>query len=567
MEGPVPIDTIQTYANCDAITIVWFGKPIKDCRGFALERRVKGQSGTTFIDTYVGFKGEKHSPHDKRPGTEWPVQRYVWSDYFVDPGDQVSYRAVPMVREDGKLDKAPQSEWSDWSDWEVLGTGQTKNFEAYFNRGIVPAQWLAHDKPTKDKLQKDIDTAGSKNRNFLSGKLRPALLDLLKSANSGGVEIYAALYELNDPELIAALKALGGRCNLLLGSGAYKGADKKHNKPAEPDENAAVRKDLRLHSSINLHDRLVKSPHFAHNKFVVFCDKKGAPATVWTGSTNWTETGLCTQVNNGIHILSATIADGYRRRWDVLKDAGANYPANVSTDASTLTKDQIGKVSITAWNAPVTALKDLAYANALIKNCGKGVLFLMFNPGPKNTLLNTILALDPEKKFVHGVVNQDPGGSKAPLIKLTHKGKQLPAKSLEAILPAGLQKAGNWFDKTFTFNRVMIHSKVVVVDPFGPKPVVMTGSHNLGPKASGKNDDNLVIIENAPGLATEYAVNILGVYGHYKWLYNLSLRTTTGPKTGVKSAPQYDGNFDDDKWQDWYQTGENRREIDFWLGK
>ena len=43
----------------------------------------------------------------------------------------------------------------------------------------------------------------------------------------------------------------------------------------------------------------------------------------------------------------------------------------------------------------------------------------------------------------------------------------------------------------------MIYSKVVVVDPFGETPVVMTGSHNLGPKANGKNDDNLVIIENA----------------------------------------------------------------------
>jgi phosphatidylserine/phosphatidylglycerophosphate/cardiolipin synthase-like enzyme len=142
----------------------------------------------------------------------------------------------------------------------------------------------------------------------------------------------------------------------------------------------------------------------------------------------------------------------------------------------------------------------------------------------------------------------------------------LPAKGLPVILPAGLQDPRSWFDKTFEFNRVMIHSKVVVIDPFGRKPVVMTGSHNLGPKASGKNDDNLVIIENAPGLATEYAVNILSVYGHYKWLYNQSLENAKGPKTGVRSSPQYDGNFDDDKWQSWYTSGVNLREIEFWLG-
>jgi len=95
----------------------------------------------------------------------------------------------------------------------------------------------------------------------------------------------------------------------------------------------------------------------------------------------------------------------------------------------------------------------------------------------------------------------------------------------------------------------------------------MTGSHNLGPKASGKNDDNLVIIEGAAGLAAEYAVNILGVYGHYKWLYNESIRTATGPKVGAKSSPQYDGNADDDVWQQRYmRPGRDLREIDFWLG-
>jgi len=142
--------------------------------------------------------------------------------------------------------------------------------------------------------------------------------------------------------------------------------------------------------------------------------------------------------------------------------------------------------------------------------------------------------------------------------------------------PLGAQphrRSSTWFDKEFTFNRVMIHSKVVVIDPFGKAPVVMTGSHNLGPKASGKNDDNLVIVEKAPGLAAEYAVNIMAVYGHYKWLYNLALQNAKGGKAAKhakpakKATPQYDGNEDDDQWQSRYlQPGANLREIKFWLG-
>jgi phosphatidylserine/phosphatidylglycerophosphate/cardiolipin synthase-like enzyme len=554
----MPIKRIRACANCDTSTIVWqTDKPIAGCRGFALERQVKGQVSTSIVPTWVGFKGQTHKPGESKPSTVWPIQRYIWSDFLVQSGQTVRYRAIPMVGPATNLQKAAADLWSEWTDWVTIATGQSKGFEAYFNRGIVPAQWLAIQNPNKKSLQKNINTPGDKNRNFLSGVLRPALVGLLKQAKKDGVEIYASLYELNDPELIAALKTIGRKCNLILGSGAYK--------PGVPDENASVRKDLQLNSSINVHDRLVKSPHFAHNKFVVFCDKQQQPSTLWTGSTNWTVTGLCTQVNNGIVVESPKLALAYRKRWDELKDAGAAYPASLAQDGSTPAKATLGSADMTAWNAPVLKLVDLADATQRINAAKEGVLFLMFNPGPRNTLLNAILALDPNRLFIHGVVNQDPGGKKAPLIKLTQKGTQLPPKPLSAILPAALKNPGNWFAKQFTYNMVMIHSKVVVVDPFGKNPVVMTGSHNLGPKASGKNDDNLLIVEGADGLASEYALNILGVFSHYKWLYNLSIKNAKGPKIGSKSSPQYDGNFDDETWQDRYTGGVNLREIEFWL--
>jgi hypothetical protein len=88
----------------------------------------------------------------------------------------------------------------------------------------------------------------------------------------------------------------------------------------------------------------------------------------------------------------------------------------------------------------------------------------------------------------------------------------------------------------------------------------------VGPKASKSNDDNLVIIENAPGLAAEYAVYIMNVYGHYKWLFNAYLRSQAAMEKAKESSPQYDGNQDNDIWQQSYLSGSNRREIDFWLG-
>jgi len=86
-------------------------------------------------------------------------------------------------------------------------------------------------------------------------------------------------------------------------------------------------------------------------------------------------------------------------------------------------------------------------------------------------------------------------------------------------------------------------------------------------KASKSNDDNLVIIEGASGLATEYAVYIANVYGHYKWMFNEYLRTHGATEGQKKVSPQYDGNQDNDTWQESYLEGPNRREIEFWLGK
>jgi phosphatidylserine/phosphatidylglycerophosphate/cardiolipin synthase-like enzyme len=576
------VNKVVVYANCDMATIAWTtDEHIPYCRGFAIERDVRGPKGDApkgFIHTWVGFQGGPHKPGENQPSTVWPIQRYLWSDYVVSFGQEVRYRVIPMVRPQKDLVQAPESQWSGWTDWVTVDTGKTQGFEAYFNRGIVPSQFMARQADQEmsftKMLTQNIQDPKSGIRRFLSGTLRTHLLGLLGEAKKEGVKVYLALYELNDPELIDALKQIGPQCSLLLGSGAYKAANKKKGTPAVPDPNRKVRLDLKKNSRVQVFDRLVKSPHFAHNKFVVFCGKSGSPGKVWTGSTNWTVTGLCTQTNNGILIEDAVLAEAYLKRWEALKAAKALYPKSLAVSGSTPAGHSLNGVPIRAWNVPCLKYADLKDAKQYIAAAQEGVVYLMFNPGKGDgkkkeyALIQDILALDSGKLYIEGVLNQDPGGSKDPMIQLTHQGKTLPPVSLPAILPKNLESAGrNWFKSTFIYNMVMIHSKVIVIDPFGKKPVVMTGSHNLGPKASLSNDDNLVIIEGAPGLAAEYAVYIMNVYGHYKWMFNEFLRAQGATKSQAKLSPQYDGNKDIETWQEWYDQGPKRRELDFWLGK
>jgi PLD-like domain len=560
---------LRVYANVDDATIVWqTGARIPGCRGFALDRRVRDAKGaitSSVLPTWVGFAGETPAQSgEHRDSTEWPVQRFLWSDYSARDAAAVQYRVVPMLGPAGKLKRAPDSACSSWSDWVEVKTGKTPGFFAYFNRGIIAAQWVARllgDAPGGPvaQLRRDIQDPNAKDRKFLGGLLRGEMLTLLAGVQSEGGEIWAALYELNDPELIPALSALGKKCHLVLGSGAFKSG--------EPDENAAVRARLKSEKKIDLHDRLVGSPHFAHNKFVVIAGKDGVPNRVWTGSTNWTVTGLCTQVNNGILIESAELAAAYKKRWDALVAAGAGYPPSLAQQGSVPAHVSVGTSTVTAWNAPCVGLVDLADARKLIWGARQGVLFLFFNPGPSGSLLNDVLALKADKLFVHGVVNQDPGG-KTPLLTLYDRGTSVNPDP-EVVLPAEIKtQMKGWFRDEFRFNMVMIHSKIVVIDPFGPHPVVMTGSHNMGPKASGKNDDNLVIIENAPGLAAEYAVNVLGIYGHFKSRHNAvqAAKAGSGQRAGGKTTP-WKGLQDGDTWQDEFLSGEKKKELDFWFGR
>jgi phosphatidylserine/phosphatidylglycerophosphate/cardiolipin synthase-like enzyme len=110
---------------------------------------------------------------------------------------------------------------------------------------------------------------------------------------------------------------------------------------------------------------------------------------------------------------------------------------------------------------------------------------------------------------------------------------------LDIIQPEGIKKPfGNFAAEVVRrqflhdIGFAIIHSKVVVVDPFSDKPIVITGSHNFSGSASTKNDENFIIVEGDKALAEAYAVNIEGAYQHYR--YRAFLDQTNKPFNGLK---------------------------------
>ena len=552
---------VKTYHNGDDVFIAW--KPdgfIPQCRGFALLRRRNGVEEP--VNTWVGFEDDVYKDGEHRASTNWPIQKYQWTDYLANPGDRVQYRVLPMVGPD-KSNLHPDAEKaSDWTEEITLTHEVTPKIQAYFNRGIVAAQWVSRRLDITDydlqtaKLKTIIDTPNDLFRNYLAGPLGVGLFDLLASAAKDKTDVYAALYELDDKQLEAAVLKLGTRAHIVLANGSV---EKKGE-----DQNSDARGAL--NGKIDLHDRMTSPRALAHNKFLVICDKQKKPRWVWTGSQNWTKTGLCTQANNSVLIDDFQLAAEYRAQWELLRDAGDDTPAGLKTSNSKPRDRKIGQANVRLWFTPTVQQVDLKEARKIVLGAKQAILFLMFNPGPKDTLLNEIIkaaraGTAGKRLYIHGAINQDPSTTKNP-VQLFDRGNAENA-DYEVVLPAAIDEATKFFRRELkklpqTF--AMVHSKVVLVDPLGKHPVVLTGSHNLGPTASGTNDENLLIIRNATGVAAAYASNIMAIYNQYRWRFRRQIQPVSKRWKGLK---------DNDTWQHGYLKSDTPawREILFWVGE
>lgn len=574
---------LKVLANEDDALLFWNMKaPIPGCRGFAIERSIT-RAGTTeavkgFLPNRTGFATEKTAGQAKenqkavtKPSTEWPFQRFSWTDHDANTGDTVAYRVIPIIRnEDGDLEQL-EAEASAWSAKRKLGSQEGAVFQPFFNRGFVMSQFMARflaenkltPKQFKDGLAgggKFAADAEKRIREFLSGDLRKALLAQLSQALEEGTEIYAALFELSDPELIDGLVKLGKRAHLVLANGSIT-AKKGEGAAAarKRDENADARKKLiAAKVDVALLDRFLSPGPLGHNKFLVRTNRNGKPVIAWTGSTNWAPTGLCTQVNNGLLVNDPKIAKVYFDQWNRLRAAKSAFPDELV--ASNSKPKPVGE-NVTVWFSRTKKGVDLAALTEAVSSAKQGVLFLMFMPGSAG-LFSTVAKMSGDPKlYVRGVVSELPNGrgdESAADVQLIDNNRHMPLH-LDIIQPEGVKQPFANFAEEVTrkqflsqIGHAIIHSKVAVVDPFSDDPIVITGSHNFSASASSKNDENFIVIRGDKALAEAYAVNIEGAYQHYRW--RAFLDQTNRPFNGLE---------DDDTWQS-KKLANSQQELDFW---
>jgi phosphatidylserine/phosphatidylglycerophosphate/cardiolipin synthase-like enzyme len=584
------------FSNNDMAVVAWtFGGKLPNCVGFAIYR-IDVRAGTeTCLPAMATFEGQDAKPN--RTTADDPIQKFFWKDVFAKRGGTYRYRIVPMTGTPGNLTAMP---YGPLLSNQVQLSPRYGVLSAYFNRGILATQATArvlHDgshpgKPL-DELKARIVKPGDTLRLDLAGEMITALTTLSDEAKQEGAEVHCALYEFQDPELLAHLEALGDGAHVILSNmpgGGGKGQPKTNDTYSEERQ--------ALHEACpDAIDRFMPSNAIGHNKFQVL-DKGGAAQAVLFGSTNWTSNALCAQTNNSIIARSPKLAQAYLDYWNRLRDdtrpPGENGRAQQGSalrDADATQASEIaledGSGTVRLWFSPNTPHArsskpkasedpppDLAEVFDAIAKAQQAVVFLAFEPGrpsiidaiadalkAKPTLFvrGAVTARDASGEFYIGIHGAGAGTTKPP----KHQSGDPPLPQDYRVIAAQGVNAkdafGQWEAELNSAGHAVIHDKIVVIDPFSDDCVVVTGSHNLGYKASYNNDENMAIIRNHRALAEAYAAHCLDVYDHYAWRYHLA--TDADQAWHFLQA--------NDKWQDSYYDGNNQvksAELTFWLG-
>lgn len=101
---------------------------------------------------------------------------------------------------------------------------------------------------------------------------------------------------------------------------------------------------------------------------------------------------------------------------------------------------------------------------------------------------------------------------------------------------------------------VLAPPELVLVDPLGTTPVFVGGSANFSEASVNANDENMIVVRNAPRVADIYLGEFMRLYSHYAFREAVAIARARGD-TGWQ--PNY--LVPDDGWQANYFRPGNQR--------
>jgi len=470
----------------------------KGLMGFAIQRRDFVDKETVWLRGNKTFSRIRLSAGvEDASSREHPFQAFQWADYSAKPGYKYTYRVIPMYGNPGAL--IEKSATSVTIKTEPL-TGA--KHDVHFNRGAIASQAFAKRFPGMT-----LDEAGVPAYTWLTRDLLPALLGFIGKAKDRSYSLHAAIYELKWPEVLAAFKAAKAS-----------GADVRIIYHGKADETGLANGEEVEKAKIASLCVPRVNAKLMHNKFIVL-SKNGKPVSVWTGSTNFSRNALYGQLNVGHAIHDRVLAAQFLKYWRELngdpesadlKDwAGGENPLPPPDESGSLTpifSPHRGRGIFDWWIDLASEPKPLfmTFPFGIVAD---------FRPvfDRKDGVLRFAL-LD---KYVNG-------GSAASRATAIDEIERIRRRE-NVGMAVGNHIFVDWVDgwhlegRGIGVNVNWVHTKFMLVDPLGKKPVTLTGSANFSEASVTTNDENMVLIRGDARVADIYFGEFMRVFAHHRF--------------------------------------------------
>jgi phosphatidylserine/phosphatidylglycerophosphate/cardiolipin synthase-like enzyme len=537
----------------------------KGCLGFSIQRTSLGpvsqpfspdQQKTEWLPNMIRFPSVPLSDGQTFSTTEdAPLQKFRWGDYGLEPGNVYRYKLIPRYGKPGALEALSGLE--DGVTVEVTTEDPTSDETfVYFNRAAAASTAFNREFPDVKDIGDTSDEAAAA-RKWLSNGLEEAILTFLGKAEQGDA-LHAAVYEFQKPELLKGLK-----------DAALRGVDVKvayHHRNAGAKDKTYAKNDAAVKAA-GLDDETLASENLQpivrqrkanpqnaimHNKFVILLKNDGTkpvPKAVWTGSTNWTDGGVYGQLNVGHAVFDDEVAAAYEAYFELLyADSDAPTMKHQLAGITPVSLILPGEHKAMPVFSPQSNDVMLHLYSTICENAKMLMVSAPFALSPiilatisekKDDVLRFLL-LDKigslgKGEMVH-VIEGDPSDSIAVATTVSSPLHDFQGKLLEG-------------KESFHHAGIHIHSKIILVDPLGSDPIIVTGSANFSNNSTEVNDSNSLILRGFTSVADIYATEFMRMFEHYHF---------RAKEAAAKDKSDTLDLLENDSWSDeYYVVGSN----------
>jgi PLD-like domain len=260
----------------------------------------------------------------------------------------------------------------------------------------------------------------------------------------------------------------------------------------------------------------------------------GAPVEVWTGSTNFTDTGFFGQTNVGHQGANTKLAKTYLDYWtDLVEDPVHSKALKSAIELTPNPPNAIPESSTAVFFSPRKADNMLDWYGQRIGDTASLAMMTI----PFNVATTILAALGRKRDAMRFVILE---GIPTPEVndaekrnhgKLAFSNGAILGKSFikfkrgiggAKVAPIPNSGLDQWFvdeelarptNKGHVF---FVHAKVLLIDPLSDDPLVCSGSANFSKNSLTANDENMLLIRGNTRVADIYMTELDRIFRHFR---------------------------------------------------